>query len=50
MEKETAIEQAQALVDRSGIVMLGTNGDDGTPNIKAMLKCDVRHRMNPTNL
>ncbi len=40
MDKETAIEQAQALADRSGIVMLGTNGDDGTPNIKAMLKME----------
>ena len=40
MEKETAIEQALALADRSGIVMLGTNGDDGTPNIKAMLKME----------
>jgi len=37
MDKETAIEQAQALADRSGVVMLGTNGDDGIPNIKAML-------------
>ena len=40
MDKETAIEQAQALAERSGIVMLGTNGDDGTPNIKAMLKME----------
>ena len=40
MDKETAIEQALALADRSGIVMLGTNGDDGTPNIKAMLKME----------
>ena len=40
MDKETAIEQALALADRSGIVMLGTNGNDGTPNIKAMLKME----------
>lgn len=40
MDKETAIEQALALADRSGIVMLGTNGNEGTPNIKAMLKME----------
>ena len=40
MDKETAIQEAQALAERSGIVMLGTNGDDGTPNIKAMLKME----------
>lgn len=40
MDKEIAIEQALALANRSGIVMLGTNGDDGTPNIKAMLKME----------
>ena len=40
MDKETAIEQALALADRSGIVMLGTNGDNGFPNIKAMLKME----------
>jgi general stress protein 26 len=40
MDKETAIAQALALAERSGIVMLGTNGDDGTPNIKAMLKME----------
>jgi len=34
MDKETATEQAQALAGRSGIVMLGTNSDDGIPNIK----------------
>ena len=40
MDKETAIQQALALVDRSSIVMLGTNSDDGAPNIKAMLKME----------
>mgnify|MGYP001001701314 FL=1 len=40
MDKETAIEQALTLADRSGIVMLGTNGDDGVPNIKAMIKME----------
>ena len=40
MDKETAIQQALSLADRSGIVMLGTNGDEGIPNIKAMLKME----------
>jgi len=40
MDKEAAIEQALTLADRSGIVMLGTNGDDGVPNIKAMIKME----------
>lgn len=40
MDRQTAIEQALALADRSGIVMLGTNGDNGFPNIKAMLKME----------
>jgi len=40
MDKETAIQQALDLANRSGIVMLGTNGDDGFPNIKAMLKME----------
>jgi general stress protein 26 len=40
MRKEEAVEQALALVNRSGIAMLGTNGDDGYPNIKAMLKME----------
>jgi len=37
MDKETAIEQALALADGSGVVMLGTDGDDDILNIKAML-------------
>lgn len=40
MEREEAIRESQALVERSLIVMLGTNGDDGYPNIKAMIKCE----------
>ena len=40
MEKETAMQEALSLADRSGIVMLGTNGDDGFPNIKAMIKME----------
>ncbi len=40
MQKEEAIREALALANRSGIVMLGTNGDDGYPNIKAMIKME----------
>jgi general stress protein 26 len=40
MEKETAIQEALSLANHSGIVMLGTNGDDGIPNIKAMIKME----------
>lgn len=40
MEREEAIRESQALVKRSLIAMLGTNGDDGYPNIKAMIKCE----------
>ena len=40
MEKEQATNQALALADSAEIVMLGTNGDDGYPNIKAMIKME----------
>lgn len=40
MEREESIRESQALVERSLIAMLGTNGDDGYPNIKAMIKCE----------
>ena len=40
MQKEEAITEALALANRSGIAMLGTNGDDGYPNIKAMIKME----------
>lgn len=32
MEREEAIRESQALVERSLIAMLGTNGDDGCPS------------------
>ncbi len=41
MEEEEAIKQALALVSRSQIAMLGTNGDDGYPHVKAMI--NVQH-------
>jgi general stress protein 26 len=40
MQKEEAIREALALANRSGIAMLGTNSDNGYPNIKAMLKME----------
>lgn len=40
MQKEEAIGEARALVGRSNIAMLGTNGEDGYPNIKAMIKME----------
>ena len=40
MKKEEAIREALALASRSGIAMLGTNGDNGYPNIKAMIKME----------
>jgi general stress protein 26 len=40
MQKEEAIREALALASRSGIAMLGTNGDNGYPNIKAMIKME----------
>ena len=40
MEKQEAINQGLELVDRSTIAMLGTHGEDGFPNIKAMLKME----------
>jgi len=40
MQKEQAIQAALALANASTIAMLGTNGDDGYPNIKAMLKME----------
>jgi len=40
MEKEDAIEKGLSLVNRSTIAMLGTNGDEGYPNIRAMIKME----------
>ena len=40
MEKEQAIQDALALADDATIAMLGTNGDNGYPNIKAMIKME----------
>ena len=40
MEEEEAIKQALALMSRSQIAMLGTNGDDGYPHVKAMINME----------
>ena len=40
MEKQEAINQGLELVNSSTIAMLGTNGEDGFPHIKAMLKME----------
>jgi general stress protein 26 len=40
MDQQEAMEKALALVSRSQIAMLGTNGDDGYPNIKAMINME----------
>ena len=40
MQEEEAIREALALASRSDIAMLGTNGDNGYPNIKAMIKME----------
>jgi general stress protein 26 len=37
MDKEEATRKSLALVNNSQIALLGTNGDDGYPNVKAML-------------
>ena len=40
MEKEQALKRGLELVNRSGFAMLGTNGVEGYPNIKAMIKVE----------
>jgi general stress protein 26 len=40
MQKEKAVEEALALADKSGIAILGTNGENGYPNSKAMIKME----------
>jgi len=40
MENEQAVQDALALADDATIAMLGTNGNDGYPNIKAMIKME----------
>ena len=37
MDKREAMAEGLQLIERSGICLLGTNGEDGFPNIKAMM-------------
>jgi len=41
MREEEARRKALALVERSGIALVGSNGEDGHPWIKAMLKMET---------
>jgi general stress protein 26 len=38
MTKDEVIKASQELADKAEIVMLGSNGDNGYPNIKGMIK------------
>ena len=38
MNKQKAIRKSMKLAHRSKIAMLGSNGDDGFPHIKALIK------------
>jgi general stress protein 26 len=40
MQQEEAVREALSLAGKSEFAMLGTNGDDGYPNIKAMIKME----------
>jgi general stress protein 26 len=40
MDRATAIDEAKRLVDRSRFVMVGSTGEQGYPNIKAMLRLE----------
>jgi general stress protein 26 len=40
MDKDDAIQKALDLANHAEIAMLGTNGDDGYPHIKAMIKME----------
>lgn len=42
MDKQEAITEGSALMDRAKICLLGTNGEDGHPNIKAMM--NLKHQ------
>ncbi len=40
MQQQEAIQCGLELVNRSNIAMLGSNGDSGYPNVKAMIKME----------
>ena len=41
MNQQEAVKQGLALVEKSNIAMLGTNGPDGYPHIRAMIKMET---------
>ena len=41
MDKQEAMTEGLKLIERSSICLLGTNGEDGFPNVKAMM--NARH-------
>lgn len=50
MQQEEAMREALSLVNRSRFVMLGTNGDDGYPNIKAMFNMNTIQKIETDNM
>jgi general stress protein 26 len=40
MEKHEAVAESLELVQRSSLALVGSNGDGGFPNVKAMIKAD----------
>ena len=41
MHREMAMKESLALVERCAIALVGSNGPDGFPNIKAMIKMET---------
>jgi general stress protein 26 len=40
MDRDEAVKEALVLAEQSTIAMVGTNGGDGYPHIKAMIKME----------
>lgn len=50
MQQEEARREALSLVNRSNIAILGTNGEDGYPNIKAMFNMNAMLKIEKDNM
>ena len=50
MQQEEATREALSLVNKSKFVMLGTNGEDGYPNIKAMFNMNNIQNIETDNI
>lgn len=50
MQQDEAIREAISLVKRSNFAMLGTNSEDGYPNIKAMFNMNTIQKIESDNL